>query len=112
MSDKEAVASTMEARSKVPTNQLPPSELKALMPAPVAPADNAAVEPAAVVWADGTETGAFISRAASTRFEVNPYRWYQISWSIVVLYGVFIGLPVVAGVWAVWVIGSRVGWWG
>lgn len=44
-------------------------------------------------------TGAFVSRAISTRFEVAPSPWRNLA-TMFVLYGTFIGLPVVGGVWA------------
>jgi hypothetical protein len=44
-------------------------------------------------------TGAFMSRAISTRFEVAPSPLKNLG-TMIVLYGALIGLPAAAGIWA------------
>lgn len=51
-------------------------------------------------WPQGHVTGAFVSRAASIRHEVKPYRWWRTGLSLAALYGFFIGLPAAGLVWA------------
>lgn len=58
-------------------------------------------------WPTGHTTGAFVSAAASIRHEVKPYRWHEVSLSILGLYGLFIGLPAAGLAWAVWEIVHR-----
>lgn len=59
-------------------------------------------------WVDGTTTGAFVSRAASFRYETKPVRWWDL-WDLALVYLVFIGGPIVAGLWAVWRVVIRLG---
>lgn len=54
-------------------------------------------------------TGAFVSRAVSTRFEVQPSRWGNLG-TLAVLYGLFIGVPALVAVWAGLRIAHKVGW--
>jgi hypothetical protein len=62
-----------------------------------------------VDWPEGHTTGAFVSRAASLRHEVKPYRWWdRISPAMLVLWGGFVGVPAGAGVWAVYEVWRRV----
>lgn len=59
-------------------------------------------------WPDANTTGAFISKAASLRHEVEPYRWWDaISPGWLFLWLVLLGAPAVAGVWAAIVLWSR-----
>jgi hypothetical protein len=53
-------------------------------------------------------TGAFDNVLASFRFTPRPYRWREILLSVGVLYGLFVGLPVGAGIWAAVEIWHRV----
>jgi hypothetical protein len=60
-------------------------------------------------WPEGHTTGAFVSRAASLRHEVEPYRWWDaLSPGWIFLWAVVLGAPVVAGAWAVVAIWARV----
>jgi hypothetical protein len=63
----------------------------------------------ATLWPDANTTGAFVSRAASLRHEVQPYRWWEpfFSWWIVI-WLVVLGLPVGFGAWALYQILQRV----
>jgi hypothetical protein len=54
---------------------------------------------AAIPASSPLTTGAFVSRAISTRFEVQPSRWGNLG-TMVVLYGTFIGLPALGAVLA------------
>ena len=47
-------------------------------------------------------TGAFDNALTSFRFTPRPYRWPEILATVGVLYGVFIGIPALAGAWAAW----------
>jgi hypothetical protein len=59
-------------------------------------------------WPEGHTTGAFVSAAASIRHSVEPYRWWdRISPAMLFVWTVFLGAPVVAGVWAGIVLWSR-----
>ena len=62
-------------------------------------------------WKAEQPTGAFDSAAVSFRFMPKAYNWYGVLGSMLVLYGGFIGVPVGAGLWALWRVGSIVGWW-
>ena len=68
------------------------------------------LKPYIPAWPDANTTGAFISRAASFRYEVLPTPWYIVARDVIGLYGVFIGIPVAAGVWAAMKVASQVGW--
>ena len=50
-------------------------------------------------WPEGHVTGAFVSAAASLRHAVEPYRWWQM-WSIVLIWGLPVGIPAGFGIWA------------
>lgn len=41
---------------------------------------------------------------ARFRYAVAPERWYEVAVSLGVLYGGFIGIPAIAGAWALWKI--------
>jgi hypothetical protein len=43
----------------------------------------------------------------SFRFSPRPYRWREIILGVGVLYGTFIGLPALGGVWAAWRLWSE-----
>jgi hypothetical protein len=43
---------------------------------------------------------AFLSRATEVRTFVRPYDWRSVAWSVTALYGAFVGIPAIAGVWA------------
>jgi hypothetical protein len=59
-------------------------------------------------WPEGHVTGAFVSKAASLRHEVEPYRWRDaLAPGWIFLWTVFLGAPVVAGIWAGVVLWSR-----
>lgn len=45
---------------------------------------------------------------ASFRFSPRPYRAREVLLTAVVLYGTFVGLPVLAGLWAAWRIWRQV----
>lgn len=45
-------------------------------------------------------TGAFDNPLTSFRFAPKPSRWPEIFMTVGLLYGVFVGLPAAAGVWA------------
>lgn len=53
-------------------------------------------------------TGAFDNVLTSFRLSARPYRWREIFSTVGILYGLFIGLPVVAGAWAGWRIWRQV----
>jgi hypothetical protein len=95
-----------ELANVTPTREIPPLKVQYLIDLGYPDAEVVAID-----WPEGHTTGAFVSAAASTRHEVEPYRWYQVSLSMFVAYGLFIGVPVLSGAWALFVIGQRVGWW-
>lgn len=53
-------------------------------------------------------TGAFDNVLTSLRFSPRPYRFRDVLLGVGILYGAFIGLPVLAGIWAGWRIWLQV----
>jgi len=62
-------------------------------------------------WVAKNPTGAFTSAAASFRYMPKEYNWFEVLWSVGILYGLFIGVPVGAAFWSLHRIGTIVGWW-
>lgn len=60
------------------------------------------------LWPDANTTGAFVSAAASIRHEVAPRRWWNVTWWMILLWGLVVGVPALGAAWAVWVIWSEV----
>lgn len=53
-------------------------------------------------WTASNPTGAFDSSTVSFRLMPIPSRWPEIIGTLGILYGVFIGIPALAGAWAAW----------
>jgi hypothetical protein len=59
-------------------------------------------------WSAKNPTGVFDSAAASFRLMPKSTSTFEAAATVIVLYGAFIGLPALAGLWA---LGRIAGWW-
>lgn len=59
-------------------------------------------------WKATHPTGAFDNPLTSFRFSPRPYRLWEILSTVGILYGVTIGVPALAGLWAAWRIWRQV----